>query len=71
MLKEVQISRGLALLFVSHDMVVVRFMADDIAIIDKGEVVEFGPSDLIFRAPQHPVTRDLIEATTKMGQPTQ
>ena len=54
--------RGLALLLISHDLNVVRRVADRVAVMKDGAVVEIGPVAELFRAPKHPYTRALIEA---------
>ena len=53
----------LAYVFVSHDLSVVRHIADDVLVIYLGHAVEMGSRDAIFMAPQHPYTRALLSAT--------
>ncbi len=53
---------GLALLFVSHDLNVVRMMCDDLVVLQHGRVVEAGPSRAVFDAPQAAYTRTLLDA---------
>lgn len=62
LLRDLQADRGLSYLFVSHDLSVVRNLAHDIAVMYRGEIVEAGPAEQIFEAPQHAYTRTLIEA---------
>ncbi len=62
LLSELQDESGLAMLFVSHDMAVVDRMADRVAVMRLGQIVEVGPRDAVLRAPAHPYTRRLIEA---------
>lgn len=62
LLKELQEGMGLAYLFISHDLSVLRFISDDIAIMYLGRFVEFGARDQVFNTPQHPYTRALIAA---------
>jgi peptide/nickel transport system ATP-binding protein/oligopeptide transport system ATP-binding protein len=57
-----QKERGLAYLFISHDLSVVRHVSDRIAIMYLGKIVEIGDADEIFDRPAHPYTRALIEA---------
>lgn len=54
---------GLALVFISHDMHVVRHLCDRVAVMYLGRVVEAGPVEQIFEAPAHPYTRALLAAT--------
>jgi len=60
--------RGLALLLISHDLNVVRRVADRVAVMKDGRLVETGPVEDVFRDPQHPYTRALIAAEPS-GQP--
>ncbi|MBF6350017.1 ABC transporter ATP-binding protein [Nocardia flavorosea] len=62
LLRDLQTERGLSYLFVSHDLSVVRNLAHDIAVMYRGEIVEAGPAEQIFQAPEHAYTRSLIEA---------
>lgn len=62
LLKDLQKRLGLTLVFISHDLSVVRVMCDDVAILQQGEVVEAGPVAQIFDRPQHAYTRDLLAA---------
>ena len=59
---EIQRTRRLASLFISHDLAVVRHVADRVAVLDRGRIVEIGPGDALFAAPDHPATRRLIAA---------
>ncbi len=63
--KELQDKRGLTYIFISHDLSVVKFMADMMAVMNQGKVVEFGPSENIYANPKEEYTRKLIEATPK------
>ena len=63
LLADLQDEFDLAYLFVSHDLSVVRHIADRILVIYLGHAVEIGPRDAIFEAPQHPYTRALLSAT--------
>ncbi len=60
LLKHLQETRGLTYIFISHDLSVVKFMSDMMAVMNAGEIVEFGPSDRIYSDPQNEYTRKLI-----------
>jgi peptide/nickel transport system ATP-binding protein len=62
LLRELRARLGLTLVFISHDLSVVRVLCDDVAILHHGEVVEYGPVARIFSAPQHAYTRQLLSA---------
>lgn len=59
---DIQRQRGLASLFISHDLAVIRHVADRVAVLDQGRIVEVATRDRLFAAPQHPATRRLIAA---------
>jgi dipeptide transport system ATP-binding protein len=63
LLAEMQERHNLAYLFISHDLSVVRHIADDVMVMYLGRAVEQGPRDNIFGNPQHPYTRALLSAT--------
>lgn len=63
LLAELQAEFDLAYLFISHDLSVVRHIADEIMVIYLGSAVEIGPARAIFENPQHPYTRALLSAT--------
>ena len=63
--KELQDKRGLTYIFISHDLSVVKFMADMMAVMNHGKFVEFGPSENIYANPKEAYTRKLINATPK------
>jgi oligopeptide/dipeptide ABC transporter ATP-binding protein len=58
---------GLALIFVSHDLNVVRLLTERVAVMYLGEIVEVGPAEQVFRDPAHPYTRALISAIPGQG----
>jgi peptide/nickel transport system ATP-binding protein len=62
LLKELQLKRKLTYLFISHDLSVVKFMSDMIAVMQDGKIVEFGPSEAIYADPQSAYTQRLIDA---------
>jgi peptide/nickel transport system ATP-binding protein/oligopeptide transport system ATP-binding protein len=62
LLRDVQRELGLTYLFVSHDLGVVRHMADRVAVMYLGRVVELAPREALYTAPSHPYTRALLAA---------
>src|SRR5499427_4698394 len=62
LLKDLQSRLGMAMLFITHDLGIVRKLADTICVMKEGKIVERGEIERVFRAPEHPYTRDLIEA---------
>jgi ABC-type oligopeptide transport system ATPase subunit len=67
LLKQLQREFQLTYLFISHSMPIVRYLADRIAVMQRGELVEVGTTQQITTAPQHPYTRTLLAATPEMG----
>jgi dipeptide transport system ATP-binding protein len=63
LLIELQQELGLAYVFISHDLSVVRYIADEILVMYLGKPVEQGPSEVIFNNPKHPYTQALLSAT--------
>jgi peptide/nickel transport system ATP-binding protein len=62
LLRELQQRYGLAYLFISHDIAVVDLVCDEVLVLQHGRVVESGPPERLFTAPEHPYTRRLVEA---------
>ncbi len=62
LLIELQRQHGAAYIFISHDLAVVRYVADHIGVMYLGELVEQGPTEAVFRGPHHPYTEALIAA---------
>jgi ABC-type glutathione transport system ATPase component len=62
LLRELRRELGLTLLLISHDLAVVRQMADRVAVMRAGEIVELASADELYSAPQHPYTRELLAA---------
>jgi microcin C transport system ATP-binding protein len=62
LLRDLQTRRGLAYMFISHDLRVVRALSDQLVVMRAGQVVEHGPAQEIFERPQHPYTRALMAA---------
>ena len=68
LLKELQAEYGMALLLITHDLGIVRHMADHVCVMQKGHVVEAGDAKTVFANPQHTYTKMLLSAEPK-GQP--
>ena len=68
LLADLKRSEGMSLLFISHDLGVVRRIADRVCVMQGGEIVEQGPAEQIFADPQHPYTRRLLAAAPQ-GNP--
>jgi peptide/nickel transport system ATP-binding protein len=66
LMKDLQARLGLTYLFISHDLSVVRYMADRIGVLYLGRLVEEAGRDALFAAPQHPYTRMLLEAAPRL-----
>jgi peptide/nickel transport system ATP-binding protein len=62
LMRKLQRQYGLSYLFISHDLSVIRYMADTIGVMYLGKLVEVGPAEVICSAPAHPYTRGLIDA---------
>lgn len=62
LLKELQQEMGLSYIFISHDLRVVRHVADEIVVMHKGKIVEQGAVEAIYNAPQQPYTQQLLSA---------
>ena len=62
LLKQLQRDIGLTYIFITHDLSVVRYFSDDIAVMYLGQMVEKSPSDKLFEKPMHPYTRALLSA---------
>jgi oligopeptide transport system ATP-binding protein len=65
LLIDIQAERGLSMLFITHDLGVVRHIADDVAIMRAGKIVEQGAADRIFDDPQHSYTQALLRAVPR------
>ncbi len=67
LLRDLQSHRQLTYLFITHNLSVVQYMADKVAIMYLGRIVEYAPVADIFKTPRHPYTRSLLEAVPKLG----
>ena len=65
LLKELQGRLGMAMLFITHDLGIVRRIADRVCVMQNGRIVEHGPVEQVFAAPAHPYTRALLAAEPK------
>lgn len=68
LLDDLRRERGLSCLFISHDLAVVRGVADRVAVMTGGRIVEVGPTERVFTGTNHPYTRTLLRATLEPGQ---
>ncbi|WP_406054370.1 ABC transporter ATP-binding protein [Kribbella sp. NBC_00889] len=62
LVRNLQTTLGIGMLFISHNMAVVRYVSDRIAVMSEGSIVESGPSEQIVNTPSHPYTRKLLDA---------
>jgi microcin C transport system ATP-binding protein len=65
LLKEIQGRLGMAMLFITHDLGIVRKIADRVCVMKEGKIVEHGPVEQVFTSPQHPYTKALLAAEPK------
>ena len=70
LLVELQEHRDVALLFVSHDLAVVRYLSDRIAVMYAGRIVEEGPTEAVLTGPHHPYTAELLAASDHRAMDT-
>ncbi len=68
LMRAVQRERGLAYLFISHDLSVVDYLADRVAVLYLGRLVEIAPRAELFATPSHPYTQALLEAVPRIGR---
>jgi len=69
LLRELQLRHGLAYLFISHDLKVVRALAHRVVVLRHGKVVEAGDAEAVFAAPKQDYTRALMEAAFALHAP--
>jgi peptide/nickel transport system ATP-binding protein len=67
LVRDLQRRMRLSMLFISHNLAVVRYVSDIIAVMYLGRIVEYGPADDILRDPRHPYTRELLAAAPQPG----
>jgi peptide/nickel transport system ATP-binding protein len=66
LLKTIQRERGLTLILISHDLSLVAEIADTVAIMYAGKIVEYGPSDIVYKNPLHPYTDGLMRSIPRL-----
>ncbi|AIE87747.1 ABC transporter ATP-binding protein [Fimbriimonas ginsengisoli] len=66
LLKDVQTATGCSFLYISHDLTTVRFLADRVAVMYLGRIVEEGPTERIFSEPRHPYTKALLDSAPSL-----
>jgi ABC-type oligopeptide transport system ATPase subunit len=69
LLMELQTSPGMTYLFITHDLAMAAYLADDIAVMEGGRIVEQGPPEKIVKHPQHEATRQLLAAVPRIARP--
>ncbi len=69
LLEDLQARLGMAIILITHDLGVVAEIADEIAVMYAGRIVEHAPSERIFGAPQHPYTWGLLKSIPRLGAP--
>jgi len=67
LLADVRATAGIAYLFISHDVAVVRHVADEVMVMYRGRIVEQGPTEQVLGAPRHPYTRLLVASIPRPG----
>ncbi|MFB7539992.1 ABC transporter ATP-binding protein [Streptomyces zaomyceticus] len=67
LLRDIRAGAGIGYLFVTHDLAVVRHIADEALVLRSGEVMESGPVDRVLDAPEHPYTRLLLSSVPRRG----
>ncbi|RWP16086.1 MAG: ABC transporter ATP-binding protein [Mesorhizobium sp.] len=66
LLADLQVERNVSYLFISHDLGVVRYLSDRIAVLYLGRILEMGPSESVFAGPNHPYTEALLSAVPQL-----
>lgn len=66
LLKELRDAYDLTILFISHDLAMVRHISDRVIVMEEGKIVEEGPTEVIFTAPTHKVTKELLRARPRL-----
>ncbi len=66
LLRELQSSLGITYLFITHDLAMAAHLADEIAVMNRGRIVEQGPTEKVLKQPQQETTRQLLAAMPKL-----
>ncbi|RMI13666.1 ABC transporter ATP-binding protein [Cellulomonas triticagri] len=69
LIRDLQADLALTVLFISHNLAVVRYVSDDVSVMRAGRVVEHGPAERVLADPADPYTRELLRSIPVMGQP--
>ena len=69
LIKDLQRQRNIAVIFISHDLDVIRYMADRTLVMEQGRIVEQGQSQTVFNSPNHPYTKKLLAAIPQQAKP--
>ena len=67
-LERLQQERGVAYLFITHDLAIARHVSRRIAVMNRGRIVEEGPSDQVCEEPAHPYTQRLVGSTLELDR---
>jgi peptide/nickel transport system ATP-binding protein len=68
LMSDLQRDAGVTFLLISHDLGVVAHICETTAVMVRGRIIEVGPTDELFAAPAHPYTRELVDATPRLGR---
>lgn len=68
LLRELQEQLGISMLFISHNLAVVRYISDEVYVMRQGRLVESGPTEALLAGPEDPYTRDLLDAVPVLGE---
>ena len=69
LMRDLQAESGMSIMLITHDLGVIAEMADEVAVMYLGRIVEFGPTEAIFSAPKHPYTRGLLRSIPDLDAP--
>lgn len=68
LMRDLQKELGLTYLFIAHDLAMVRYISDNVAVMNKGKIVEYGETEQLFASPKHEYTRKLLSAIPQPPQ---